>query len=288
MMADFSQAAREGVPQVTSTVEGVSLSDAEFRQFQEFFQQRIGLHLSDHKKQLLVGRFGKRLRDLGLRSFRAYFDRLKSGSDSAELEIAIGLITTHETHFFREPGHFDLLRGAICDAKSPREDLHVWSAACSTGEEPWTIAMCLHQRLGPRGWDLVASDVSKDVVAQASVGLYPMDRAREIPSDFLKAYCLKGKDRFEGKLLIDRGLRELVEFRHVNLMDVPSDMNGFDVVFLRNVIIYFDAPTKLQVLTEVVRRIRPGGWLLLGHSESLVGIDLPLTQIKPSVHRKNR
>jgi chemotaxis protein methyltransferase CheR len=269
-----------------STLEGIALSDAEFRQFQEFFQERIGLHLSDHKKQLLVGRFGKRLRELGLVSFRAYFDRLRSGPDPRELETAIGLITTHETHFFRESHHFDLLQGVICNGKNVREDLRVWSAACSTGEEPWTIAMCLHQRLGPTGWDLVASDVSNDVVAQASAGLYPMERASEIPPHFLKAYCLKGKDRFEGKLLIDRVLRDRVEFRQANLMDIPPDMNGYDVVFLRNVIIYFDAPTKLHVLTEIVKRLRPGGWLLLGHSESLAGMDLPLTQIKPSVHRK--
>jgi chemotaxis protein methyltransferase CheR len=272
--------------QEASTLEGIALSDAEFRQFQEFFQERIGLHLSDHKKQLLVGRFGKRLRELGLVSFRAYFERLRNGPDPRELETAIGLITTHETHFFRESHHFDLLQGPICNSKNVREDLRVWSAACSTGEEPWTIAMCLHQRLGPGGWNLVASDVSNDVVAQASAGLYPMDRASEIPPHFLKAYCLKGKDRFEGKLLIDRILRDKVEFRQANLMDIPPDMNGYDVVFLRNVIIYFDAPTKLQVLTEIVRRLRPGGWLLLGHSESLAGMDLPLTQIKPSVHRK--
>lgn len=269
-----------------STLEGIALSEAEFHQFQAFFQERIGLHLSDHKKQLLVGRFGKRLRELGLRSFRAYFDLLKGGSDPVELETALGLITTHETHFFRESHHFDLLQGPICGTKNLREDLRVWSAACSTGEEPWTIAMCLHQRLGPGGWDVVASDVSNDVLALASAGLYPIERVREIPPHFLKAYCLKGKDRFEGKLLIDRALRERVEFRQVNLMEIPPDLNGFDVVFLRNVIIYFDAPTKLQVLTEIVKRIRPGGWLLLGHSESLAGMDLPLTQIKPSVHRK--
>lgn len=253
--------------QEASTLEGIALSDAEFHKFQEFFHQRIGLHLSDHKKQLLVGRFGKRLRELGLQSFRAYFELLQGGSDSGELEKAIGLITTHETHFFREAHHFDLLQGPICETRRPREDLRVWSAACSTGEEPWTIAMCLHQRLGPAGWDLVGSDVSGDMVEQASAGLYPIERASEIPPHFLKAYCLKGKERFQGKLLIDRVLRERVGFRQVNLMDIPPDMVGYDVVFLRNVIIYFDASTKLQVLTEIVKRLRPGGWLLLGHSE---------------------
>lgn len=269
------------------TLEGIALSDAEFHRFQDFFRERIGLHLSDHKKQLLVGRFGKRLRELGLTSFRAYFERLRSGSDPVELETAVGLITTHETHFFRESHHFDILQGPVCESKNLREDLRVWSAACSTGEEPWTIAMCLHQRLGPREWSLVASDVSNDVLVKASSGLYPMERASEIPQHFLKTYCLKGKDRFEGKFLIDRCLRDRVEFKPVNLLDIPADMSEFDAVFLRNVIIYFDAPTKLQVLTEVVRRIRRGGWLFLGHSESLTGMDLPLTQFKPSVHRKN-
>jgi len=262
------------------------VNDAEFKLFQNLFYDRIGLHLSEHKKQLLSGRLGKRLSQLGLLNFRAYFELINSPNEQAELQTAIGLITTHETSFFREAHHFQILREQIVADGASSRGLRVWSAACSTGEEPWSIAMTLHQTLGDGpDWEIVASDISAQELEKAASGLYPMERAKGIPPEYLKACCLKGTGKFEGKFAIDRSLKEHVHFRQVNLMEVPSALGVFDVAFLRNVIIYFDAPTKVRVIKSVCERLRPDGWLMLGHSESLAGMDLPLRQVKPSVFR---
>ena len=271
-----------------SDTDHFEVTEAEFQRFQRLFEERIGLHLSDHKRLLLTGRLGKRLRKLGLRNFEAYYKYLRDGSDPEEFETAVGLITTHETYFFREPHHFELLGSQIASAKQPGRELRVWSAACSTGEEPWSIAMVLQDKLGPSGWHITASDVSRDVLQKASQGLYSMERISGIPPQYLKTYCLRGTGEYQGKLLVDRSLRDRVDFRVVNLMDIPRDLVDLDVVFLRNVIIYFDAPTKLKVLTEICSRIRKDGWLLLGHSESLAGMDLPVRQIRPAVFRREQ
>lgn len=265
---------------------GHIVADADFRLFQKLFDDSIGLNLTSHKKLLLSGRLGKRVAKLGLSGFHEYYKYLASGKDPEEFQLAIDLITTHETFFFRENHHFHLLREKIAPEAPSGRPLRVWSAACSTGEEAWSIAMVLRHVLGVTGWSLVASDVSRSVVTRASQGLYKMDRIAGIPPEYLKAYCLKGQREYEGMLLVEKSLREQVEFRMVNLLEIPSELNDFDVVFLRNVIIYFDAPTKERVLRSVCQRIRPDGWLLLGHSESLAGMDLPLRQIRPSVYRK--
>lgn len=262
------------------------LSDREFQLFQKLFDARIGLHLASHKKLLLSGRLGRRVQALNLPSFRAYHDLLESGDDPAELQTAIDLITTHETFFFREAHHFDLLRRMVVPGHEPGRPLRVWSAACSTGEEPYSIAMVLHDAMGPGGWELVASDVSQGTLAKAAAGLYKMERIEGIPKEYLRAYCLRGKDQYEGMMLVGSPLREKVGFRQANLTALPADLGMFDVVFLRNVIIYFDGPTKSQVLEAICDHLRPGGWLMLGHSESLAGYELPLEQVRPSVYRR--
>jgi len=264
------------------------LSDKEFQLFQKLFEEEIGLHLVAHKKLLLSGRLGRRLGKLGLPSFRAYYDHLVAGNDPAELQTAIDLITTHETFFFREAHHFDVLMHSIVPAHAPGRPLRVWSAACSTGEEPYSVAMVLSDVLGPTGWELLASDISDAALAKAAAGLYSMARTEGISQKYLKAYCLRGRGEFEGKLLIERSLREKIEFRQLNLTNLPSNLGKFDVVLLRNVIIYFDTSTKLRVLEAICDRLQPGGWLLLGHSESMAGFDLPIEQIKPAVYRRRR
>lgn len=263
-----------------------TLSDNDFRSFQQLFYKAIGLHLSDQKKMLVTGRLNKRLAQLGLGSFREYYELLVRDDQRDELQQAIDLITTNETFFFRESKHFDILAREIIPEKTPGQTLRIWSAASSTGEEPYSIAMVLHAALGQFGWELVASDISNRVLEKARQGLYSTDRIAGIPSELLKTYCLKGRGEYEGKLLIDRSLREMVTFRQINLMQIPNDMKNFDVVFLRNVIIYFDAPTKQKVLLSICDRLKPGGWLFLGHSESLAGMNMPLTTICPSVYRR--
>jgi len=267
-------------------LERPSITDGEFRKFQTLFMERIGLQLSEHKKLLLTGRLGRRLVKLGLATFQAYHDLLASGSDPSEMRTAIDLITTHETFFFREPAHLELLARDILQQRPPHRELRVWSAACSSGEEAWSIAMVLHDRLGAVGWKIVATDVSGDALRKTTTGLYSMERISGIPQKFLKAYCLKGTGEYEGKLLIHRILREHVVAREANLLDLPGDLSEFDVIFLRNVMIYFDAPTKEKVLQAVCKRLRPEGWLIVGQAESIAHEGLSLRQIRPSVFRR--
>jgi len=262
------------------------LTDREFNLFQKLFGDAIGLHLASHKKLLISGRLGRRVQALGLPDFRSYHEYLESGKDPVEFQTAIDLITTHETFFFREAHHFDVLKRLVVPGHAPGRPLRVWSAACSSGEEPYSVAMVLYDEMGASGWEIMASDISQGTLAKAAAGLYRMERIDGIPQEYLKAFCLKGKGEFEGRLLISKSLRERVQFRQINLTDLPPDLGRFDVVLLRNVIIYFDTPTKLRVLESICDRLQPGGWLLLGHSESLAGFDLPLEQIRPAVYRR--
>lgn len=262
------------------------LTDKEFHRFQDLFERKIGLHLAPAKKLLLSGRLGKRLDALGLSTYSAYHERISNGGDPDELQTAIDLITTHETFFFREAHHFDLLRDRILPGHRDGRPLRVWSAACSTGEEPYSVAMVLQDAMGSVGWEVVATDIARATLAKAAAGLYRMERLEGIPPEFLKAYCLKGKGDYEGMMLVAKELRDRVGFRQANLTDLPGNLGKFDVVLLRNVIIYFDAATKRKVLEGVVSHLAPGGWLLLGHSESLAGFDLPIQTLAPSVYRR--
>ena len=264
------------------------LSDQEFNLFKRFLFEQIGIALSDQKKVLLLGRFNRRLNELGLDSFQTYYDIISAPENHAERQRAVDLITTNETYFFREEQHFKLLRETIVPEKQIAGGLplRVWSAACSSGEEPYSIAMTLHHAMGAHGWEITASDISTRVLASAQRGLFPLERVRGMPPAYLKQYCLRGQGEFEGYLLVEKFLRERVNFLQLNLLSLPADLRNFDVIFLRNVIIYFDAPTKLKVLRAVINSLRPNGWLLLGHSESLFGLDLPLRLIAPSVYRK--
>ncbi|MEN9355529.1 MAG: hypothetical protein RL318_2854 [Fibrobacterota bacterium] len=266
---------------------GRSISDAEFKLFQEFFHDLIGLHLADHKKALVSGRLGRRLTVLGLEDFHGYFRLISSKDEPEELQVAIDLITTNETSFFRERDHFELLAKVILPSFARKKSLQVWCGASSTGEEPYTLAMVMHRHWGASGWRLIATDINSEVLAKARQGLYPMERAAGIADQDLKAYCLRGTGEFEGKFLIDKPLRSRIEFRQMNLMQLDRDLQDLDIVFLRNVLIYFDAPTKERLLTEVGERMRSGAWLLLGHSESLTGLHLPQFHLSSSsVYRK--
>lgn len=263
------------------------LKDSEFKLYQSFFYQRIGLNLPDHKKQLVAGRLGKRLVQLGLPSFQAHYDLIAGKQDGGELQIAIDLITTNETSFFREKDHFDYLEREILPEYGEKHTVKVWCGASSTGEEPYTLAMVLQNALGAGRWSLVATDINSEVLATARRGLYPMARSRGIPASLLKSFCLKGQGEYEGQFLIERGLRACVDFRQVNLMSIPPDLKGFDIVFLRNVLIYFDVPTKERLLAEIWEKMNPGAWLVLSHSESITGLRVPVFRtVQPSVYRK--
>lgn len=266
--------------------QGPSLSDREFHQIRTLLYDKVGIHLSEAKKSLVIGRLARRITDWNLGSYGAYFDMVSSGRHPEELQIAIDLLTTNETYFFREPKHFDFLRNEVLPAVRPGRGFKVWSAACSSGEEPYSIAMLLADCLAGSAWEVMGSDISTRVLERARAGQYPMDRAKDIPPEYLREYCLKGVRSQEGTFLIDRPLRDRVSFGHVNLNAPLPNLGTFDVVLLRNVLIYFDAETKQQVVRRVASTLKPGGFLLIGHSESLHPLDPALDAVRPSIYRK--
>jgi len=268
----------------------LEVSDHEMLLFQQLFQRHIGLHLPLSKKALLCSRLSQRLGELGLSSLLQYYALICGPQQQLERQRAIDLITTNETYFFREPDHFVCLRDQILPGLQPsrsQQPLQIWSAASATGEEAYSIAMLLQRHCRRQPWSVFASDISQRVLSFARRGLYPMTRGEHIPDDYLSQYRLRGVDEYEGHFLVAQPLRQRVCFAQRNLLALPEEMDQqFDVVFLRNVIIYFDFPTKVEVLRSVSRKLKPGGWLLVGHSESLHGMSLGLQMVAPSVYRR--
>lgn len=266
----------------------LAIDGQDFERLRQLFHRASGILLADSKKVLVCGRLSKRLREHRLQSFRQYLDLIERPEGAGERQVAIDLLTTNETHFFREPRHFDFLRDALREPSTAlnRAALRVWSAACSTGEEPYSIAMLLAEELGRRPWSVLASDLSTQVLDQARRALYGKARAEEIPLDLRRKYCLVGADEFEGMVLIARELRERVEVMQINLMEPLPVMEPFDVVFLRNVLIYFDNDAKRRIVESVATRLKPGGVLFIGHSETLNGVTSAYRQVVPTVYRK--
>ncbi len=263
-----------------------AITDAEFAQFQRLIYQIAGISLADSKKVLLMGRLGKRLRALGLNSFGDYYKHVAGGGDPQELQTMVDLLTTNETYFFREEAHFDFLRNTVISQHPAGQSFDVWSAASSTGEEIYTLAMVLADEMGVNGnWSILGSDISTHVLAIAQRGLYWLDRTRGLPQEYLKKYCLKGVRSHEGAFLIAPELRRHTRFMQINLNTKLPDIGKFHVVFLRNVMIYFDNDTKRKVVARIVEKLRPGGYLIVGHSESLNGINDTVKPVKPTIYR---
>jgi len=261
-----------------------AITDQEFGCFQRFMREAAGIHLSPAKKALVAGRLARRLHALGIASFGEYHALIAGAAGRAgETQTAIDLLTTNETYFFREPRHFELLR-ELAPHAAP---LRVWSAACSSGEEAYSAAMVLADAVGLDRFEVVGTDISARVLARARAAHYAVDRARQVPPALLKRWCLKGIGPQEGTLLVDRALRDRVSFAQANLNEaLPASLGRFEVAFLRNVMIYFDAGTKRRVVQRVASLLRPGGWLFIGHSETLGGMADGLQALGPAVFRK--
>lgn len=262
-----------------------AITDKEFAQFQRFIYGAAGITLSDSKKALVSGRLAKRLAAHQLSSYGDYFRLLTESKASPELQVAVDLLTTNETYFFREPKHFEFLRRQVTDARPAGSRFRVWSAASSTGEEAYSIAMVLEDCI-PGQWEIMGSDISTRVLARARSGHYSTARISQIPAPYLQRFCLKGVGSEEGMLLIDRRLREGVRFDRINLNVALPQIGTFDVVFLRNVLIYFNGNTKRGVVTRIANVLKPGGYLLIGHSESLVEVSDDFDLVAPAIYRK--
>jgi chemotaxis protein methyltransferase CheR len=264
----------------------VVLQDQEFAKFSELIYRIAGISMAPSKKPLVSSRLAKRLKHHDLSSYGDYFRFITSPHGKDELQMTVDMLTTNETHFFREPKHFDFLRQRILPERRTGASFRAWSAACSSGEEPYSIAMVLDELLGSQPWEIVASDISTRIVDKARAGLYPMERLPEIPKPYLSRYCLKGVGEYDNTLLIEKSLRERVRFMLHNLTETPPKLGEFDVIFLRNVMIYFDQETKQKVVSRLLPLLRPGGYFFVGHSESLNGITDLVKPIAPAIYKK--
>ncbi len=259
--------------------------EREFRLFQQLLHTQLGIHLPAQKRALIGNRLWKRLQARQVQRYGEYFQLINRPGEEAELNCMLELLTTNETYFFREPRHFDFLRDTILPVRNPARPLRVWSAAASTGEEPYSIAMVLADRCSGR-WELLASDVNGTVLETARRAIYRDDRTDQIPLPYRRRFCRKGIGRYAGHLRIVPELRREVQFRQVNLHQSLPELGLFDVIFLRNVMIYFDEPTKRDVLRRVARLLQPEGWLFVGHSESLHGLDTGFHAVQPAIYRR--
>ncbi|MBC7857198.1 MAG: protein-glutamate O-methyltransferase CheR [Burkholderiaceae bacterium] len=262
------------------------LTDQEFTHFQRFIFDTAGITLSPAKKALVSGRLAKRLQQFNLSNYSQYFEMLGSSAAPGEAQVAVDLLTTNETYFFREMSHFDFLRQQAKAASGRGAPFRVWSAASSTGEEAYSIAMVLADCLGDAAWEVVGSDISSRVLEGARRGHYPMERAAHVSEAYLHRYCLKGTGPQEGTLLVDRALRSRVSFQQVNLNRPLPELGMFDMIFLRNVMIYFNEQTKREVVARVLGRLKPGGHFCIGHSESLNDISDAVRSLAPAIYQK--
>ena len=271
------------------------LSGKDFLRLKDFIYGECGIKITEAKKPMLEARLQKRLRLLRLTSFSHYCDYLFSPRGQAdEVTSMIDAVTTNKTDFFREPTHFEYLVRSVLPGllKLDREKrtLFLWSAGCSSGEEPYTLAMVMEEFAKDHhemDFVILATDISTKVLEKAKVAVYDEERIDPIPVDLRKRYLLRSKESRNRIYRIAPGLRQRVRFKRLNFMD--SDF-GFkeqmDIIFCRNVIIYFDRPTQERLLKKFCRFLSPYGYLFLGHSETLLGIEVPLAQVAPTVYRK--
>ncbi len=263
-----------------------SLQKDEFAWICRYLYENTGIALNEGKQPLVMGRLEKRLRKRGLRTYTDYFALFGRPGYEDESIIAIDLLTTNETYFFREPGHFDFIRQHVLPGLRQQRQIRVWSAASSSGEEAYTLAMVLAEYAGEQQWEILGSDISTRVLEKAQRALYPMQAAEKIKPAYLKKYCLKGRDEYQDYFLIDTALRNKVEFRSLNLIEPLPDIGLFDLIFLRNVMIYFDVETKQKLVQRLLEKLKPGGYFFISHSETLNGINTSLKMIQPSVYRR--
>ena len=280
----------------TNVIPG-TMSDGTFLKFSSFVQSELGIKMPKVKKTMLQARLSKRLRKLGMMNFDEYYEFVFSPDGiKTELQNMIDAVTTNKTDFFREPKHFDYLVKMVLpelmhsgSIKNGRKAL-VWSAGCSTGEEPYTIAIVLGEyakRYPGFQFSILATDLSIKVLEEAALGIYSETDVETIPIELKKKYLLKSKDRKKRKVRIVPELRSGIDFRRLNFMEDDYGIRRpRDIIFCRNVLIYFDRLTQEMVLNRICRHLRPGGYIFMGHSETLNGLNVPLVQAAPTIYKK--
>lgn len=278
---------------MTATLPGLSptavLSASDFRRFSELAYTACGINLQQGKEQLVSARLAKVMRVRGIHSFDEYYRFVTADTTGKALEAMIDSLTTNHTTFFREPGHFEFLRQRVLPELERRRRFAIWSAACSTGEEPYSILFSLLDHLGDPALQrvrLLATDISTRVLARAERGLFENQRVASLSQDYLRKYFLKGTGNWADWLMVKKAIRDRIDFRRFNLVKGFHQPARFPVIFCRNVMIYFDSQTQAKVIHSLSECLEPGGYLFIGHSESLGSIAHDLVFIAPAVYRR--
>ena len=270
------------------------LNDADFTKLSNFIYVNYGIKLPISKKIMLQSRLTSRLKINGMKSYAEYTKYVLSGEASeSEIVHMIDLVSTNKTDFYRESAHFDFMKEVVLPdflVADSRQPLKIWSSASSSGEEAYTIAMVISEFIENNrkiDFEILGTDISARILEKAKLGIYPMDRVDVIPLSQKKKYLLRSKDQENPMVRIVPSLRAKARFQRLNLMDtsynVPKD---FDIIFCRNVLIYFDRETQEKVINKLCMHLKPGGYFFLGHSESISGIDVPLKPLKPTMFVK--
>lgn len=272
-----------------------ALSSQDFAALRSFIYAEAGISLSAEKKTMLEGRLKRRLRALHLESYRAYCDYLLGKEGLKEEKVAfLNVVTTNKTDFFREPGHFDFLLQRALPEMAARigntRPALIWSAGCSSGEEPYTMSMVANEYAEAHPgfrFGILATDLSTRVLEQAESGIYGTDDVEPVPLPLRRKYLLRSRERGSDRVRIVPELRKLVEFRRLNFMDTDYGLTRMaDAIFCRNVIIYFDRPTQERILGRLCRYLEPDGYLFVGHSETLHEMHLPVVAVGPALYRR--
>ena len=273
----------------------LSVSPALFQKFQKLIYAETGIWLSTSKTALLCGRLFRRLRELEIPSLDIYYDRVSHPDQQEERARMIDAITTNETRFFREPRQFDFMLQRVlprwraeAEQRLRSKRVRIWSAGCSSGEEPYSLAMLLAKHLpAEEGWDvrLLATDISNRVLEKARQGIYPITKSAELPPDFLHSFMLRGTADRQSEMKVKVEIQQMVDFRRLNLNQESAPVDGpFDAIFCRNVLIYFDAASKRRVVENLSRHLRAGGFLFVGHAENLTSMFSQLRSLEPTIY----
>jgi chemotaxis protein methyltransferase CheR len=269
----------------------IKLTEGEFRQISDLAYQRFGLDLKRGKEALVAARLGKKLRALGFQTFAEYHRHVLADTTGDALVELIDALTTNHTSFLRERAHFEFLARAVNEEFRDIATVRVWSAACSSGEEPYSIAMCLADALAKtpaRQFRILATDISTRVLAVAQCGVYPVARFDDVPDLWRRNCLLRGRGESDGFYKVKPQLVQQVEFTRLNLIEPFPERPPFHVIFCRNVMMYFDKPTQQNIVQRLAGCLERGGYLFVGHSESLTGVEHPLDYVRPATYRNQK
>lgn len=276
----------------------IEITDKEFELFRSLIYDKSGINLNPTKKGLLHTRLLKRLSLHNCATFAEYYYYIQNDDSGEELIAMLNAVSTNLTKFFREENHFLFLQNTVLPEitqgrrKSGQRRLRVWCAGCSSGEEPYSIGITLLQHIeSPLLWDIkiLATDISTDILEKAAEGIYEKEKVSELPHDLLSAFFIRGSSQYSGYYKVKSALQNIISFRRLNLIDEKYPFRGkFDFIFCRNVMIYFDKRTQERIVNRYYNCLEDGGYLFIGHSESLNGVKSPFTYVMPAVYRKER